>query len=79
MMDVTKQHGHPRDHESKSVPKTNHVSGTHEGNALVQSSGREAGRRGEDGKHYRSARDSTSINPEAADPLLPEMPNIPPA
>lgn len=30
-------------------------------------------------KNYRSARDSTGINAEERDPILPTMPNIPPA
>jgi len=74
-------HTHPHDHAASSSrkPSPSHVAGTKEGNELVQSDGREPGRRGEGGKHYRSARDSTSINPEAAGPILPEMPNIPPA
>ena len=64
--------------ESKSLPKPIHVPGTHEGNELVQTSGREPGR-DDDAPSYRSARDSTSINPEREEPILPEMPNLPPA
>jgi hypothetical protein len=78
-MEDTRHHSHEHAVTSIMKPKPTHVPGTKEGNELVQSAGREAGRRGEDGKHYRSARDSTSINPEAAGPILPEMPNIPPA
>lgn len=64
--------------ESKSIPKPNHVPGTSQGNELA-SKGREPGRQQAEGRPYRSARDSSSINPQAAEPILPEMPNIPPA
>lgn len=35
--------------------------------------------RAEDRKNYRSARDSTGINPELHGPIHPNMPSIPPA
>jgi hypothetical protein len=34
--------------------------------------------RGE-GKHYRTARDSTSIQPKSREPIIAAMPHIPPA
>jgi len=64
--------------ESKLIPKPTHVPGTHEGNEMLRKAGHEPGRM-ENLRHYRSARDSTSINPERVEPILPEMPNIPPA
>ena len=61
----------------KEPPQPVHISGMHKGEELVLEKGREAGRGGED--QYRSARDSTSINPESRQPIDPAMPNIPPA
>ena len=54
-----------------------HVQGMHKGEELALKSGREPGRGGS--KQYRSARDSTGINPESHRPIHPAMPNIPPA
>lgn len=59
-------------------PKPVHVKGTGKGEEAVKDKGREPGR-GQGGRNYRTARDSTSINPEDRDPILPSMPNIPPA
>jgi hypothetical protein len=53
-----------------------HVEGMHRGEEQVLEKGREPGR---SGKHYRTARDSTGINPEHHSPIHPAMPNIPPA
>lgn len=58
-------------------PVPNHVSGTKKGEELALGS-REPGRNPE-GKNYRDARDSTGINAEARQPILPVMPNLPPA
>jgi hypothetical protein len=55
-----------------------HVPGTNKGEEMVYNYGREPGRSGKKGPGYRSARDSTSLNPEARDPIDPRMPNIPP-
>jgi hypothetical protein len=56
------------------------VPGTHQGNALVQTAGREPGRAAENTSAHRTARDATSINPKARDPILPSlMPYLPPA
>ena len=64
--------------ESKSTLKPNHVPGTNEGNEMLRKNGLEPGRhRG--GRSHRTARDSTSVRPEAEEPILPEMPNLPPA
>ena len=54
-----------------------HVAGTIRGEEMVLKNGQEAGRGC--GKQYRSARDSTSIAPDQEEPILPEMPSIPPA
>jgi hypothetical protein len=49
----------------------------HRGEELATEKGKEAGRDG-DGA-YRTARDSTGINPEHKKPIHPAMPHIPPA
>ncbi len=54
-----------------------HVAGTTKGEEWVAKFGHEPGRA--EGHSYRSARDSTSINAEARDPIDPRMPKIPPA
>jgi len=54
-----------------------HTPGTPKGEELVQRKGREAGRR--DKPPHRTARDSTSIRPEAHGPIDPRMPQMPPA
>lgn len=53
-----------------------HTPGTPKGEERVQRHGREPGR---DKKSGRTARDSTSINPEMHGPIDPRMPNLPPA
>jgi hypothetical protein len=64
-------------HKHIKPPEPTHISGIHKGEEMVYHHGREEGRgcRGQ----YRSARDSTSINPEGRQPIHPAMPNIPPA
>ena len=54
-----------------------HVPGVLKGEEHALRKGREDGC-GE-GRHYRSARDSTSINPRTHGPIHPAMPSIPPA
>ena len=58
-------------------PEPVHVSGIHKGEEYVLNEGPEDGRgcRGQ----YRTARDSTSINPKTHGPIHPAMPNIPPS
>lgn len=56
---------------------SSHTAGTPKGEERVKRHGREAGR--EDSKAHRKARDSTSINPDAEDPIDPRMPHLPPA
>jgi hypothetical protein len=54
-----------------------HTPGTPKGEERVRNKGREPGR--ENAKLGRTARDSTSVNPEAHDPIDPRMPHLPPA
>ncbi len=54
-----------------------HTPGTPKGEERVRREGREPGRG--DPKYNRTARDSTSINPGACDPIDPRMPHLPPA
>lgn len=58
-------------------PQPVHVAGNAKGEERALN-GREPGR-DPDRKQYRSARDSTGISPEDREPILPVMPNIPPA
>jgi hypothetical protein len=53
-----------------------HTPGTPKGEERVRREGREPGR--EDTKSGRTARDSTSINAAARDPIDPRMPHLPP-
>jgi hypothetical protein len=54
-----------------------HTKGTPKGEERVMREGLEPGRQRQ-GPH-RTARDSTSINPEARAPIDPRMPQMPPA
>jgi hypothetical protein len=54
-----------------------HTPGTPKGEERVLRSGREPGRQQKE--PHRTARDSTSINPEAREPIDPHMPEMPPA
>ena len=58
-------------------PQPVHIPGTVKGEELALSS-REAGR-GAGGKHYATARDATGINPEAREPIHPDMPHLQPS
>ena len=58
-------------------PVPDHVSGTPKGEEKALSS-REPGR-DPDRKNYRDARDSTGINADKRQPIVPGMANIPPA
>ena len=61
----------------KRPPQPTHVAGIHRGEELALEAGQEPGRG--DRSRYRSARDSTSINPQSRGPIHPAMPDIPPA
>ena len=54
-----------------------HTPGTPRGEEIVRKLGREAGR--DHPRVGRTARDATSINPAARDPIDPRMPHLPPA
>ncbi len=54
-----------------------HTPGTPKGEERVRHAGREPGR--EHVKLGRTARDATSINAKARDPIDPRMPHMPPA
>lgn len=60
-------------------PQPVHVPGTTRGEELVLRLGKEAGRCQTNSRNYRSARDSTGINPRQRRPIHPDMPSIPPA
>ena len=64
---------------SAHPPEPNHVAGTPKGEEMVRHHGREAGRQNHNAHGYRSARDSTSIDPESRAPIDPAMPNLPPS
>ncbi len=54
-----------------------HMPGTSKGEEKARDEGKEPGRTETGGG--RTARDSTSINPESEEPIDPRMPNMPPA
>ena len=68
-----------------SIDAPAHTPGTYKGEEQTKNQGKEpgrydAGKAGADRPAGGStARDSTSINPEAKDPIDPRMPNMPPA
>ena len=57
-------------------PEPTHVPGTTKGEELALKK-REPGRGGL--KYYQTSRDATGINAEERTPILPSMPNLPPA
>jgi hypothetical protein len=52
-----------------------HTEGTKRGEEWAYEGRKEPGREG----HGRTARDATSVNPKARQPIDPRMPNLPPA
>jgi hypothetical protein len=60
-----------------TVELPSHTPGTPRGEELVRRYGREAGR--EHPIAARTARDSTSVNADAREPIDPRMPHLPPA
>jgi hypothetical protein len=62
---------------SDTPPKPVHIAGTARGEKAISKKGKEPGRG--TSPPYRTARDSTSINPEAQGPIDPRMPHLPPA
>jgi len=61
--------------ETSELPA--HTPGTPRGEELVRKYGREEGRK--DPKVGRTARDATSVNAAAKDPIDPRMPHLPPS
>jgi hypothetical protein len=59
---------------TKKSEISSHTEGTSRGEEVLRQKGPEPGR--ETGT--RTARDSTSINPKARDPIDPRMPHMPP-
>jgi hypothetical protein len=60
-------------------PNPAHVAGNAKGEEMVQRKGREPGRDDQNKQGYRSARDATSVGAEHHGPILPIMPEMPPA
>jgi hypothetical protein len=56
---------------------SSHTPGTHKGEERVRKEGLEPGRQRRE--PHRTARDSTSINASAREPIDPRMPQMPPA
>lgn len=61
----------------ENPPQSVHVAGMSKGEEMTMKEGKEPGRGGP--RPYRTARDSTSIDADAREPIHPDMPNIPPA
>ena len=60
-------------------PQPVHIPGTTRGEELALRKGKEPGRKQENGRNYRSARDSTGISAARRRPIHPDMPSMPPA
>lgn len=71
------QVNNPTEQEDTGSDRTSHDWGTGKGEEAASSQGREAGR--EDEEKGRTARDSTSVNPDNQEPIDPAMPHMPPA
>jgi hypothetical protein len=63
-------------HQDVRPDLPSHTPGAPRGEERVRKEGREPGR--EQPKLGRTARDATSINPRARDPIDPRMPHLPP-
>jgi len=62
----------------RDPPVPDHVPGTRKGEEIVLRRGPEPGRRVPGSRYYRTARDSTSIDPQHREPIDPRMPDMPP-
>jgi hypothetical protein len=62
----------------RQPPAGVHIPGTRKGEEVVIRNGREPGREEPGVTGYRSARDSTTINPKCREPIDPRMPEMPP-
>jgi len=60
-------------------PQPVHIPGTTRGEEFALNKGKEPGRKQENGRGYRSARDSTGINAGKRRPIHPDMLSIPPS
>jgi hypothetical protein len=63
---------------NKGVDISSHTPGTSKGEEIARIKGREPGR-DDPMTAWRTARDSTSINPDDMGPIDPRMPYLPPA
>lgn len=63
---------------SRIPPQPVHVPGTMKGEEMALKS-KEPGRKQNNGRNYRSSRDSTGINAPNRRPIHPDMPSIPPS
>ncbi len=79
------QVNNPTEKEDEGSSMTSHDWGTNKGEETASKHGKEAGRTDEttddSGRptSTRTARDSTSVNPDGAEPIDPAMPHMPPA
>jgi hypothetical protein len=64
-------------HFTETAQLPSHTPGTPKGEERVREHGREPGRQNK--APNRTARDSTSINPDEHGPIDPRMPQMPPA
>jgi hypothetical protein len=64
--------------KNPGVDISSHTPGTKKGEELARIKGREPGR-DDPMTAWRTARDSTSINPDDMAPIDPRMPHLPPA
>jgi hypothetical protein len=71
------QVNNPTEQEDTGSDRASHDWGTNKGEETVSKHGKEPGR--EDEENPRTARDSTSVNQDAEEPIDPAMPNMPPA
>ena len=79
------QVNNPTEKEDEGSSMTSHDWGTNKGEETASKHGKEAGRE-EEGTDdsgrptgTRTARDSTSVNPDGVEPIDPAMPHMPPA
>jgi hypothetical protein len=79
------QVNNPTEQEDTGSDTTSHDWGTNKGEETASKHGKEAGRTDEttddSGRptSTRTARDSTSVNPDGVEPIDPAMPHMPPA
>ncbi len=85
MQENDNQVDNPTEQEDKGSDTASHTPGTAKGEEAANSQGKETGREEGDlddsGRptSTRTARDSTSVNPDNQEPIDPAMPHMPPA